>query len=476
MKNFIDDNFLLETEYARKLYHDYAKSMPVIDYHCHLSAKDIAEDRIFRNLTDLWIEGDHYKWRAMRALGVEEKYITGNGSDKQKFEKWAATIPYTLRNPLYHWTHLELKRYFNVDESLNAFNAEKVYDHCNELISTPEFSTRNLLRKMNVEVVCTTDDPADDLRYHRQIAEDDFEIKILPTFRPDRFLGIAEEEFTSYLNKVSGQTEIDITDFDSLLKAVESRIDFFHETGCRLSDHGLECARAEEFTDADLNRIIKKKLSGEVLNSSEILIYKSGLLYHLGKLYSAKNWTMQLHLGPIRDTNTRLLKKLGANAGVDSIGDLQQARPLAKFLDSLDKIDALPRTILYNVNPAENEVMATMAGNFMGDTQKGKVQHGSAWWFLDQKDGIEKQLNTISNMGLLSCFVGMLTDSRSFLSFPRHEYFRRILCNLFGNDIQKKELPEDLEWIGKIIQDICYYNAVEYFEFPETVAVKNTVE
>ena len=476
MKNFIDDNFLLETEYARKLYHDYAKSMPVIDYHCHLSAKDIAEDRIFRNLTELWIEGDHYKWRAMRVLGVEEKFITGEGSDKQKFEKWAATIPFTLRNPLYHWTHLELKRYFDVDEILNTSNAAKVYDHCNDMISTPEYSTRNLLRKMNVEVVCTTDDPADDLKFHKQISDDDFEIKILPTFRPDKLLGIEEEQFKSYLNKISGQTEIDVTDFDSLLKAVESRIEFFHENGCRLSDHGLECARAEEFADEELNRIVKKKISGEALDTSEILAYKSGLLHHLGRLYSAKDWTMQLHLGPIRDTNSRLLKKLGANAGVDSIGDFQQARPLAKFMDSLDKIDALPRTILYNVNPAENEVMATMAGNFMGDTQKGKVQHGAAWWFLDQKDGIEKQLNTISNMGLLSCFVGMLTDSRSFLSFPRHEYFRRILCNLFGNDIKKGELPEDLKWIGKIVQDICYYNAVEYFEFPETVAVKNKVQ
>ncbi|MGI0106658.1 glucuronate isomerase [Salinimicrobium sp. WS361] len=465
MKNFIDADFLLETNHARKLYHDFAKSMPLIDYHCHLSAKDIAKNRIFENLTQLWIEGDHYKWRAMRALGIEEKYITGKASDREKFSKWAATIPYTLMNPLYHWTHLELKRYFGVDEILNTSNSEEVYDHCNSLISTPEYSVRNLLRKMNVEVVCTTDDPADDLHYHREIAEDGFEIKILPTFRPDRFLGIEEAGFQTYIEKVSAQTEIKIDDFDSFLDAVKSRIDYFHEHGCRLSDHGLDCACAEDFTDEALNIILNKKLSGELLETTEVLVFKSGVMYHLGKMYSEKNWTMQLHLGPIRNTNTRMLNNLGADAGVDSIGDFQQAKPLAKYLDSLDRINSLPRTILYNVNPAENEVMATMAGNFMGNSQKGKIQHGAAWWFLDQKDGIEKQLTTISNMGLISCFVGMLTDSRSFLSFPRHEYFRRILCNYFGNAIENKELPEDLEWIGKIVQDICYYNAKEYFDF-----------
>ncbi|WP_423819714.1 glucuronate isomerase [Salinimicrobium sp. TIG7-5_MAKvit] len=465
MKNFIDADFLLETNHARKLYHDYAKSMPLIDYHCHLSAKDIAKNRIFENLTQLWIEGDHYKWRAMRALGIEEKYITGEASDREKFSKWAATITYTLMNPLYHWTHLELKRYFGVDEILNTSNAEEIYDHCNSLISTPKFSVRNLLRKMNVEVVCTTDDPADDLRYHQQIAKDGFEIKILPTFRPDRFLGIEEAGFQTYLEKISAQTEIEIDAFDSFLDAVKSRIDYFHEHGCRLSDHGLDCAFSEDFTDVALNRILNKKLSGELLERTEVLVFKSGVMYHLGKMYSEKNWTMQLHLGPIRNTNTRMLNNLGADAGVDSIGDFQQAKPLAKYLDSLDIINSLPRTILYNVNPSENEVMATMAGNFMGNSQKGKIQHGAAWWFLDQKDGIEKQLTTISNMGLISCFVGMLTDSRSFLSFPRHEYFRRILCNYFGNAIEKKELPEDLEWIGKIVQDISYYNAKEYFDF-----------
>ncbi len=472
MKNFIDDDFLLETEAAKRLYHDYAKDMPIIDYHCHLPVEDIANDRRFKNLTELWIEGDHYKWRAMRALGIEEKYITGDSTDEEKFEKWAETIPYTLRNPLYHWTHLELQRYFGIHDILNPSNAKKIYNQCNSMISTPAYSSRNLLRKMNVKVVCTTDDPADDLNHHRKIAEDNFEVQILPTFRPDNLLNIEEAGFNDYLNVISEKSQVEITDLTSLLKAVENRIDHFHQHGCRLSDHGLECACAEDFTDEKLNDILKKKLNNKEINSSEALIYKSGLLFYLGKFYTARNWAMQLHLGPIRDTNSRMLKKIGANAGVDSIGDFQQAKPLAKFLDSLDQENSLPKTILYNVNPAENEVMATMAGNFMGDTQKGKVQHGSAWWFLDQKDGIEKQLNTISNMGLLSCFVGMLTDSRSFLSVPRHEYFRRILCNLFGNDIRNKELPEDYEWIGKIIQDICYHNANEFFEFPENVKLK----
>lgn len=472
MKTFIDDNFLLETEAARKLYHEYARDMPIIDYHCHLPVEDIANDRQFKNLTELWIEGDHYKWRAMRALGIEEKYITGNSTDEEKFEKWAETIPYTMRNPLYHWTHLELLRYFGITDILSPENAKKIYQQCSSLIATPAYSTRNLLRKMNVKVVCTTDDPADDLHYHRKLAEDNYEVQILPTFRPDNLLNIEKPGFLDYLNTISDKTGIEIADFDSLLKAVEKRVAYFHDHGCRLSDHGLENTCSEDFTGEQLNLILAKKLKGEEPGSQESLVFRSGLLFYLGKFYAERDWAMQLHLGPIRDNNSRLLDNLGANAGVDSIGDFQQAKPLAKFLNSLDRINSLPKTILYNVNPSENEVMATMAGNFMGDTPKGKVQHGSAWWFLDQKDGIEKQLNTISNMGLLSCFVGMLTDSRSFLSVPRHEYFRRILCNMFGNDIEKKELPDDFKWIGKLVQDICYYNAAEFFKFPEKVEVQ----
>lgn len=471
MKNFIDDNFLLETEFARKLYHNYAKEMPIIDFHCHLPVEEIAEDRKFKNLTQLWIEGDHYKWRAMRALGIEEKYITGDSSDEEKFQKWAETIPYTMRNPLYHWTHLELKRYFGIDEILNGNSAKRIYEECNKLLAKPEFSTRNLLKKMNVKVVCTTDDPASDLRHHRHIAEDGFPVTILPTFRPDNFLNIEAEGFVKYLEEITTGTDMEVLDFHSLLKVVQSRVDYFHNHGCRLSDHGLDYAYSEDFTEDSVNSIFEKRLNGKKIDSSEALIYKSGLMFHLGKMYAEKNWSMQLHLGPVRDTNSRMLEKIGINAGVDSIGDFLQAKPLAKFLDSLDRIRKLPKTILYNVNPSDNEVMSTMAGNFMGDTPKGKIQHGSAWWFLDQKDGMERQLNSLSNMGLLSCFVGMLTDSRSFLSVPRHEYFRRILCNLFGNDIQKKELPEDMEWIGKIIQDICYLNAKEYFNFPVAAKV-----
>lgn len=449
------------------MYREYAANMPILDYHCHLPVEEIADDKKFTNLTQIWINGDHYKWRAMRTLGIEEKYITGDGTDEEKFQKWAETIPYTMRNPLYHWTHLELKRYFGVDELLNGENAKRIYDHCNQLLATKEFSARNLLRKMNVKVVCTTDDPASELKHHRRIAEDGFEVKILPTFRPDRLLAIEHKKFGSYITRISGRAQLEITGFTSLLKVIENRIDFFHEHGCRLSDHGLDYAHSEDFSAEGLEHILSKRLAGEEITASEILEYRAGLMFHMGKMYAAKKWAMQLHLGPVRDVNTTLLEKIGINAGVDSIGDFPQAKPLGKFLDSLNREGALPKTILYNVNSADNDVLATMAGNFMSDSQKGKIQHGSAWWFLDQKDGIEKQLNAISNMGLLSSFVGMLTDSRSFLSMTRHEYFRRILCNLFGNDIQRKELPEDIEWIGKLIKDICYYNAQEYFDFPE---------
>lgn len=469
MQNFIDEDFLLETSYAREIYSRYAKDQPIIDYHCHLPVEDIANDRQFNNITEIWIKGDHYKWRAMRALGIEEKYITGESSDEEKFLKWAATIPYTMRNPLYHWTHLELQRYFGVTDLLSEKNARKIYNQCNSLLATPAYSVRNLLRKMNVKVVCTTDDPADDLKHHKKIAEDGFEVKILPTFRPDNLLNISSDNFVEYLEKIEQQTNVSVKDFSSLLIAVGKRIDFFHEHGCRLSDHGLEAALAEPFSEKEVNSILSRKLKGEAISVSEERIYISTVLQHLGEFYANNNWTMQLHLGPIRDTNSAMVKTLGKDAGVDGIGDFQQAKPLAAFLDNLNRKGKLPKTILYNVNPADNEVMATMAGNFMGNSQKGKIQHGSAWWFLDQKDGIEKQLNSLSNMGVLSCFVGMLTDSRSFLSIPRHEYFRRILCNLFGNDIQKKELPNDLEWIGKIIEDICYRNAKEYFDFPEII-------
>ncbi|MDX1469924.1 MAG: glucuronate isomerase [Flavobacteriaceae bacterium] len=467
MDSFIKDNFLLETDFAQDIYENFAKSLPIIDFHCHLPVEDIAKDRQFSNLTEVWLQGDHYKWRAMRSLGIPEEFITGTRSDEEKFIKYAETIPYALRNPLYHWSHLELERYFGITEILNKNSARRIYNKCNDLLSTPAYSARNLLKKMKVEVVCTSDDPLDDLRYHKQIASDDFEIRVLPTFRPDGLLNIEKGQFKAYITKLKEVSGVEIQDFKSLLIATKQRIDYFDEVGCRLSDHGLDYACSDDFSIAELDEIIAKKLNGEDINAEETSIYKSGLMHYLGKYYAEKNWVMQLHLGPIRNANSRLKDELGADAGVDSIGDFNQAVPLAKYLDGLEKKNLLPKTILYNVNPADNEVMATMAGNFMSDTPKGKIQHGSAWWFLDQKDGIEKQLNAISNMGLLSCFVGMLTDSRSLLSYPRHEYFRRVLCNLFGNDVSRNELPEDREWIGKIVADICYSNAKEYFNFPE---------
>lgn len=472
MGEFIHDDFLLETKIAKELYHSYAKDMPIIDYHCHLPPDVIAKDKKFLDITDLWIEGDHYKWRAMRALGIEEKYISGNASAYEKFEKWAYTIPYTLRNPLYHWSHLELKRYFNVSELLSPDNALKVYNHCNEVVSTSNFSARNLVKNMNVKIVCTTDDPIDTLSHHKKCAEDGYEVKILPTFRPDNAIEIDKEGFNNYIEGLSAVTSTLINSFEMLLDALKNRINYFHLHGCRLSDHGLSYAYSEDFTEAKVNSILKKRLNNEPITKKEALVYKSAVLFYLGKMYADKGWTMQLHLGALRNVNESLLIKIGANAGVDSIGDFSQAISLGKFLNKLNNDDGLPKTILYNLNPSDNEVFATMAGNFCSDGIKGKVQFGAAWWFLDQKDGMTKQINALSNMGLLSTSVGMLTDSRSFMSFPRHEYFRRLLCNIFGNDVKNGELPHDTKWLGKIIQDICYNNAKEYFEFPSILQEK----
>lgn len=466
MMNFIDDNFLLETEFAIVLYHDYAKDLPIIDYHNHLPANEIANNRSFENISKLWLEGDHYKWRAMRNLGIEEKYITGKSSDREKFEKWAFTVPQTVRNPLYHWSHLELQRYFGVEKTLCPKSATSVYDHCNDLLKKPEYATRGLLKSRNVEVICTTDDPLDDLSHHQKIANSSFETSVLPTFRPDRIIEIDRTDFIDYLAKLSIITEIKIINLESLLTAVKVRIDFFHENGCRLSDHGLPHAYSYDFDEKEVDTILRNRLDEKIINVTEILKFKSAILFYLGKFYAEKKWSMQLHLGPIRDTNKALLNSIGANAGVDSIGDFQHATQLAGFLNRLNEIGSLPKTIIYNSNPADNDVFATMAGNFSEEGIKGKVQFGAAWWFLDQKDGITKQINSLSNMGLLSTSLGMLTDSRSFLSFPRHEYYRRILCNIFGNDIKNRELPNDTKMLGKIIQDICYYNAKEYFNFP----------
>lgn len=465
--SFLDDNFLLETATAQRLYHEHAREMPVIDYHCHLPPADIAADRKFDNLTQVWLNGDHYKWRAMRANGIDEKYITGDAPDEEKFEKWAATVPYTLRNPLYHWTHLELKRYFGIDTILKPETAREIYDACTELLQTEAYSVRNMLRKMKVETVCTTDDPVDSLEYHRQLRQEGFEIKVLPTFRCDSILAIESPEvFLPYIQQLEASSGIAISSFQQLLDALKNRHDFFHETGCRLSDHGLETIYADGYTEEEIHNTFEKALQKQSLSRQEVLKFRSAVLYRMALLDHEKGWVQQFHLGALRNTNTRLLKEAGPDSGFDSIGDFGAARPLASFLDRLDTSNQLARTILYNLNPNQNELFATMVGNFNDGSLPGKVQYGSAWWFLDQKDGMEKQLNALSNMGLLSRFVGMLTDSRSFLSYPRHEYFRRILCNLLGNEVEKGELPaSELPWIAQVVENISYRNAKTYFNF-----------
>ncbi|WP_343668848.1 glucuronate isomerase [Chitinophaga sp.] len=468
MKQFLDEHFLLSTATSRKLYHDYAKEMPVIDYHCHLPPAQIAADTAFENITQAWLYGDHYKWRAMRTNGVHESYCTGNRSDWEKFEKWAATVPYTLRNPLYHWTHLELQRYFGVTEILNTASAAAIYATCNELLQTPDYTTRNLLRKMKVAVVCTTDDPADSLEYHKQLKEEGFEIPILPAFRPDQAMNAEDPaKYNAYLQKLEQVANTSIATYQDLLAALKNRHDFFAGMGCSVSDHGIEEIYADDYTDAEINNIFAKVRSGKQLTHTEIRQFKSALLFQLAIWDWEKGWVQQYHLGALRNNNSRMMRQLGPDTGWDSIGDFSQARALAKFLDRLDSQDQLAKTILYNLNPSDNELLATMIGNFNDGSVAGKVQFGSAWWFLDQKDGMIKQINALSNMGLLSRFVGMLTDSRSFLSYPRHEYFRRIVCELFGQEIENGELPNDIDWVGKVIQDICYFNAQQYFSWQQ---------
>jgi glucuronate isomerase len=466
MKKFLDENFLLQSKSAERLYHDYAKQMPIIDYHCHLPPDQIAKDVNFDNLTQIWLYGDHYKWRAMRANGVNEAYITGNKSDYEKFEQWAKTVPYTMRNPLYHWTHLELQRYFGVYDLLGPDTAQKVYEECTNKLQTPEYSVRNLIKKMNVEAVCTTDDPIDNLEYHQQIKASGYSTKVLPAYRPDKAMNADDlPGLNAYIDKVAQVTDSEINDYESYLAALKKRHDFFAENGCSVSDHGLEQIYAEDYTQEEIRSIFTKIRTKQVLMPGEILKFKSAMLYEFAIWDHEKGWVQQYHLGALRNNNSRAFRNLGADTGWDSIGDFSQARALSKFLDKLDSEDKLAKTILYNLNPADNELMATMIGNFNDGSVAGKIQFGSAWWFLDQKDGMTRQINALSNMGLLSRLVGMLTDSRSFLSYPRHEYFRRLLCNLFGEDIENGELPADYEWIGKIIQDICYNNAKNYFSF-----------
>lgn len=466
MKNFLDDNFLLQTKTAQTLYHEFAKQMPVIDYHNHLMPDQIAADKNFDNITQVWLYGDHYKWRAMRANGVDEYYITGAASDWEKFEKWAETVPYTLRNPLYHWTHLELQRYFGIYEVLSSANAKKVYDECNAKLQTKAYSVQGLLRKMNVKTLCTTDDPLDNLEFHQQIKNSGTDITVLPAFRPDKAMNADDVVgLNAYIDKLATLTGKQIADYDTYLAALKSRHDYFAANGASVSDHGLEQMYAEDYAEEEIKNIFLKIRANGTLNFTETLKFKSAMLFTFALWDHEKGWVQQFHLGAIRNNNDRLLTSLGPDTGFDSIGDFAQGKQLAKFLNKLDLNNKLTKTILYNLNPADNELMAAMIGNYQDGTVAGKVQWGSAWWFLDQKDGMIKQINALSNMGLLSRFVGMLTDSRSFLSFPRHEYFRRILCDLFGTDVENGELPYDKEWLGKVIQDICYNNAKTYFNF-----------
>ncbi|MBN1599839.1 MAG: glucuronate isomerase [Bacteroidales bacterium] len=466
MKKFMDDNFLLQTRTAEYLYHEHAKKMPIIDYHCHLVPGAIGDNIQYRNITQAWLYGDHYKWRAMRSNGVDEKFCTGNASDYEKFEKWAETVPMTIRNPLYHWTHLELRRYFNIEELLGPKTAKRIYDETSSLLNTPEYSVRNLMKKMNVRVVCTTDDPVDSLEYHKKIKDDGFEISVYPTWRPDKALAVENIElFNVYLDKLAVVSNTEIITFNDLIEALKKRQDYFNELGCRLSDHGLENFYADDYTEAEINDIFHKVRIHHPISQSDIIKFKSAMLYELALMDYEKGWTQQFHIGAMRNNNTRKFGTLGPDTGFDSIGDYLVAQPMSKFLDRLDSTNQLTKTILYNLNPADNYILGAMLGNFQDGPIPGKIQLGSGWWFLDQKYGMEDQINTLSTLGLLSRFIGMLTDSRSLLSYPRHEYFRRILCNLLGNDIENGEIPSDMNLIGKMVEDICYNNAREYFRF-----------
>lgn len=465
--SFIHDDFLLSTKTASRLYHSFAEKEPMIDYHNHLPPKDIAGDRVFKNLFEIWLEGDHYKWRAMRCNGVPEKFITGDASPFEKFMAWAKTVPQTVRNPLYHWTHLELKRYFDIDDLLNEKTAITIWEKTCLRLDKASFSARNILKEFNVRALCTTDDPVDDLAHHRKCAKDGFEVGVYPTFRPDKALAVHQPEtWNAWCDKLSAASGIEVKSYATLLDALKQRHDFFHAVGGRLSDHGLNYCHANFVSDAEAERIFQKARSGTAADSVEHDQFASNIMLHIGRLNAEKGWTMQLHLGPVRNNNSRLAREIGSDVGCDSIGDYPQAETLSRFLDRLDTENALPKTVLYNVNPAHNYVFGTMAGNFADGTTPGKVQFGSAWWFVDQKEGMEWQINALSNLGLLSRFIGMLTDSRSFMSFPRHEYFRRTLCNLIGADVEAGLIPDDEELTGTMIRNICYSNAKQYLGLP----------
>jgi glucuronate isomerase len=460
----ITDDFLLYSKQAKTLYHDYAKDLPIIDYHNHLPPNEIAENKKFKTITEIWLKGDHYKWRAMRALGVNERFITGDASDEEKFMAWAKIVPAVIRNPLFHWTHMELKNPFGFNSFLNESSAKEIYEKCNELLAQDDFSTQGLLKRFKVEMVGTTDDPTDDLQFHKQLIDSNFSIKVKPSFRPDKSLMIGDAaNYRAYIKKLSAASGIEITDLTSLIAALRNRIEFFEAHGASISDHGLNTVPAKVTLTEDQKAEFKKVLSGESDNFSDPDAFAGYVLTEISKMYHEKGWVQQFHLGAIRNNNHGQMRKLGPDTGYDSIADFPQAQSLSNFLGNLSLEDQLTKTIIYNLNPADNDVFATMIGNFQDGKTVGKMQFGSGWWFLDQKDGMEKQLNSLSNMGVLSTFVGMLTDSRSFLSYSRHEYFRRILCNLLGNEMENGQIPDDQKWVGKIVQDICYYNAKNYF-------------
>ena len=461
--SFIHDNFLLQSKAAQHLYHEFAASEPILDYHTHLPPDDIANNRRFENISEIWLAGDHYKWRAMRANGVEEQLCTGDADPYDKFLAWARTVPQTLRNPLYHWTHMELKRYFGIDDLLSEATAPRIWEQANEQLQTDELTPRGIFEKFQVRCVCTTDDPTDDLAYHQTIASSDLPTKVYPTFRPDASLRIDQpEEFNPWVDQLAAVAEVGITSLSDLLIALKKRHDFFHDNGCRLSDHGLECCPPDYPTEEQANQLFEKARQAEPISTDEVSQFTAYMMLQFGRWDAEKGWTKQMHLGPLRNNSTRLFHQLGRDIGCDSIGDFPQARGLSAYLDRLDQEEALPKTIIYNINPADNAIFATMIGNFQGGGVAGKIQWGSGWWFLDQWDGMQQQLDMLSTQGLLSQFVGMLTDSRSLLSYPRHEYFRRCLCDLLGTDVQRGAIPDDDELLGPLVKNICFGNARDY--------------
>ena len=466
MGKFNKKKFILSNRYAEQLYFDHAQHMPIIDYHNHLPPSEIYQERIYNNITEAWLEGDHYKWRAMRALGIDEDLITGGAEPREKFRAWARSVPYTMRNPLYHWTHMELKTYFGINELLNEYNADEIFDRTSEILSTPEYSTVGLLGKMNVQVICSTDDPSDSLEYHQLYNnEPKGEFQLFPTFRPDKILRIESPDYLNYLEKLGDSEGISIASIDDLKEVIGKRIDFFDSLGCRASDYGLDKIYSEPYTEGTVRESFKKKMKDQFLDEKEVKEFKSHILEFLCRAYHAKGWVQQFHLGALRNNSNRMLKQLGPDTGFDSMDDQSHARDISRLFNLLDTSESLTKTILYNNNPKDNATFATMVGNYNDGKIRGKMQFGSGWWFLDQKRGMEDQINILSETGLLSLFVGMLTDSRSFLSFPRHDYFRRILCNVIGQDLKKGLLPvSEMDFLGKMVEDICYNNIKNYLD------------